>query len=364
MSTHTRGLVDGPLDDPEASARAAHLRYVNDSRPGIRRVRHDKSFRYLTPEGGAVDPKTEERILSLGIPPAYENVWICPIANGHLQATGRDARGRKQYRYHPRWREIRDSVKYDRMIHFGQALPRVRAHVDKDLSLTGLPRRKVLATIVRLLEKTRIRVGNEEYARENDSFGLTTLRSEHVDVERGGRLHFHFRGKSGKHHDIDLKDARVARVVSSLQDLDGQELFHWTERGDDGEVLHKINSGDVNAYLHEVAGDEFTAKDFRTWSGTILCAQLLAAADKAASETQGKHVVSEAIKQVSQQLGNTPSVCRKCYVNPVVVQSYLDGSLSKELSSRLGSSGTKAVTGTGLTREEQAVLEFLRRRSA
>jgi DNA topoisomerase-1 len=345
--------------DPVAAAKAAHLRYVGDHMPGIRRERNeDGTFRYIDVHGDVItDEKTLARIKSLGIPPAYTDVWICPISHGHLQATGRDARGRKQYRYHARWREVRDATKYDRMLAFGDALPRIRERVERDLARPGLPREKVLATIVRLLEKTRIRVGNEEYAQSNDSYGLTTLRNDHVDVQ-GQKLHFHFRGKHGKEHRIDLKDARVAKIVAKLHELDGQELFQWVDP--DG-TLHHITSGDVNAYLQEISGGEFTAKDFRTWGGTVLAALCLATAEAAESQTKAKHAVAEAIRQVSQRLGNTPAICRKCYVHPTVLDSYMDGSMARELvlSAAKDPAERNAIE---LTPEESAVLSFLRAR--
>lgn len=247
--------------DPLESAREAGLRYTNDDKPGITRQRAEGGFAYFSPHGEAItDEKTLERIRKLGIPPAYEDVWICPQPNGHLQATGHDARGRKQYRYHTQWRAVRDEAKYGRMIAFGEALPRIRAVVDTDLARHGMPREKVLAAVVKLLEETHIRVGNEEYARENQSFGLTTLQNTHVDI-MGATSHFHFRGKSGKDHAIDLRDARLARIIRKCQELPGDELFEYV--APDGQ-LHTIDSADVNTYLHEAGGQDFTAKDFRT----------------------------------------------------------------------------------------------------
>lgn len=343
--------------DPIASAEAAGLRYVHDTGPGIRRERKGDGFVYIGIDGKPIrDEKTLLRIKALGIPPAYTDVWICPYANGHLQATGRDAKGRKQYRYHDRWREVRDGTKYGRMVAFAEALPRIRLRVKHDLSLHGMPREKLLGTITRLLETTMIRVGNEEYARSNHSFGLTTLHGEHVEVV-GGTVHFHFRGKSGKFHNIDLKDRRLAGIVRRCQELPGQELFEYV--GVDGTV-HSISSSDVNAYLREVAGEDFTAKDFRTWSGTVLAALALAGLDPAQSETQAKKNITLAIKHVSERLGNTPAVCRKCYVHPDVLQVYLEGTLKEMLGVMESNPANPPVDG--LSAEESAVAALLRSR--
>jgi len=265
-----------PPADPVGAARAAGLRYVHDDRPGIRRARSGKAFRYVGPDGRPVrDDDTVKRIRSLAIPPAWTDVWICPLPNGHIQASGRDARGRKQYRYHPRWRQARDETKYHRMVAFGLALPAIRDRVEADLALPGLPRRRVLAAVVRLLETTLIRVGNEEYARANHSFGLTTLHNHHAEVN-GATVHFRFRGKSGVRHAVDVCDRRLARLIRQCQDLPGHELFEYVD--DEGRV-HEVSSSDVNDYLREPAGDEFTAKDFRTWGGTVLAAEALRACE-------------------------------------------------------------------------------------
>ncbi len=345
------------VTDPIESAREAGLRYVSDDRPGIRRVRRGNGFRYVQPDGQPVrDRDTLRRIRSLAIPPAWTDVWICLLANGHLQATGHDARGRKQYRYHPRWRAVRDETKYDRLIAFGQALPRIRARVEQDLAQPGLPRSKVLATVVRLLETTLIRVGNEEYARTNGSFGLTTLRNRHVSVE-GESVRFSFRGKSGIRHTIRVDDRRLARIVQRCQDLPGQELFQYLD--DDG-TPRDIDSADVNAYLHEIAGQEFTAKDFRTWAGTVLAARALQEFESFDSQTQAKRNIVAAIESVSKRLGNTKAVCRKCYVHPAVLNAYLDGSLLETLRQRV----EKEIAGSlaELPPEEAAVLAFLQAR--
>lgn len=345
-----------PTPDPEESAHSAGLRYVSDDRPGIRRRRAGKGFRYLRPDGTPVrDAPTLRRIRSLAIPPAWSDVWIATDPRGHIQATGRDARGRKQYRYHPGWRAVRDETKYGRMIAFGQALPIIRERVEQDLSRPGLPREKVLATVVRLLETTLIRVGNEEYARENRSFGLTTLRNRHVAID-GSTLRFSFRGKSGKQHDVSLRDRRVARVIRRLEELPGQELFQYVDA--DG-ARATVDSDDVNAYLREIAGQDFSAKDFRTWAGTVLCAVALRELDACPTEAEAKRNVAQVIKAVAQQLGNTPAVCRACYVHPAVIERYLASYDSGPLADALGQQ-LDAEAADGLSPDEQAVMRLLR----
>ena len=346
--------------DPVAAARAAGLRYVSDGPPGIRReAKRGGGFRYIGVDGRAISKASEiQRIAHIAVPPAWTDVWICPVANGHIQATGRDARGRKQYRYHGRWREARDATKYERTIAFGEVLPRIRARVDRDLRGSELSRERVLATIVRLLDSTYIRVGNEEYARENRSFGLTTMRDRHVEVD-GSKLRFQFRGKSGKQHTVAITDRRVARVVDRLQDLPGQQLFQWQD--DDGEV-HGVESDDVNAYIREAAGDDFTAKDFRTWAGTVLAAWALQELGEYASQTQAKRQVVEAVESVARDLGNTPAVCRRCYVHPEVITAHLDGALLANLERR--AEETLSSSLDDLSGREAAVLAFLRRRIA
>jgi DNA topoisomerase-1 len=340
-----------PIVDPFEAARAAGLRYLNDAAPGIRRKRAGKGFSYVGLDGKPIrDPDELRRIKSLAIPPAWTDVWICPSPRGHLQATGRDARGRKQYRYHPRWREARDETKYERMIAFGQALPRIRERVERDLALADLPREKVLATVVRLLDTTSIRVGNEEYARQNGSFGLTTLRNRHVDVS-GSTLRFHFRGKSGKEYRVDVKDRRLARIVQRCQDLPGQDLFQYLD--DNGE-LQAVESNDVNEYLREIGGQEFTAKDFRTWAGTVLAACALEDFEAFESEMAAKRNVVQAIDAVAEQLGNTRAVCRKCYVHPAVIDAYLDRSLIDALKR-----GVQEASASRLGPEEAALLALL-----
>ena len=316
---------------PPEAARAAGLRYVADTEPGIRRRRAGHGFRYFDAEGRVLrDPDTLSRIRALVIPPAWQDVWICPREDGHVQVIGRDARRRKQYRYHPRWRALRDESKYGRLAAFGTALPRIRRRVARDLARHGLPREKVLATIVRLLESTFIRIGNAEYARANDSFGLTTLLERQVKVA-GTRLRFRFRGKSGVPHEVALTDRRLARIVRRMQELPGEELFQYVD--DEGKT-HPIGSADVNDYLRSIAGAEFTSKDFRTWAGTLLCARALRELPPPTSPTAGRRHVAQAIEAVAQMLRNTRAVCRKCYVHPLIIETYLAGRLRDALSGR------------------------------
>jgi len=346
-----------PLSDPPAAAKAAGLRYVHDDKPGIRRAPAKDGFSYVSAKGEPVeDEATLKRIKALVIPPAWQDVWICPQANGHLQATGRDARGRKQYRYHPKWRSVRDEVKYERMINFGKALPTIRQEVDRALKLSGLPREKMLATIVYLLEATMMRVGNEEYARTNKSFGLTTLRNRHVSVE-GSAVEFKFRGKSGVFHKIHVRDRRLARIIRSTRELPGQELFQYLD--DDGQA-HSIDSSDVNDYLRAITGEDYTAKDFRTWSGTVLAALALQEFEKFDSETQAKKNIVRAIETVAQKLGNTPSVCRKCYVHPAVLDAYMEGAVIEAMRERTEQELIDDLAT--LAPEEAAVLAMLQQR--
>jgi DNA topoisomerase-1 len=337
------------------AAKDAGLRYFTDDRPGIRRRARGKSFVYLNDSGEAVrDVETLARIKRLAIPPAWTDVWICPASNGHIQATGRDARNRKQYRYHSRWREQRDQNKFERMMTFAEALPAIRQRVKRDLARPGLPREKVLASVVRLLETTLIRVGNDEYARHNKSYGLTTMHNRHVKV-RGHRIFFSFKGKSGKEHEIDIHDPELADVVKRSQDLPGEELFAYED--DDG-VVRDVTSQDVNTYLREISGDDFTAKDFRTWSGTVLAATALREFEAATNQRQARKNVVTAIEAVAKMLGNTPAVCRKCYVHPEILNSYLQGTTIEVLRQRMGQK-----LGTSLRKlkpEEAAVLMLLR----
>jgi DNA topoisomerase I len=338
--------------DSAEAARAAQLRYVSDSRPGIRRRVAGGGFIYLNGQDTQVeDEAVLARIRALAIPPAWTEVWIGKLSYGHLQASGRDARGRKQYRYHARWRKVRDEAKYDRMSDFGAALPRIRERVEADLRLTKLTREKVLAIVTRLLETTFIRVGNEEYARTNKSFGLTTLKDRHVKVE-GGTIRFRFRGKSGKEHQITLANRRLARLVKSCQDLPGQDIFQYLD--ENGEP-QPVDSGDVNAYLREIAGEDFTAKDFRTWAGTLLAAQLLDDYPAVESATAAKAACASSVKEVARQLGNTPAICRKCYIHPAVLAGFLEPdklALWKKTSAA-------ANERAGLSRHEVALLRYL-----
>jgi DNA topoisomerase-1 len=338
--------------DPVEAAGAAQLRYVSDAKPGLRRVRHGAGFRYIGPDGAPIrDLVTLRRIRKLAIPPAWTDVWICPVPHGHIQAVGRDARGRKQYRYHPRWREVRDQTKYARLLDFAKALPRIREHVARDLARPGLPREKVLAAVVRLLETTLIRVGNEEYARHNRSYGLTTLRSQHVTIE-GTRLRFEFRGKGGKHHRVGITDRRLARVVRQCQELPGHELFQYL---DDEGNRQSIDSADVNDYLRDSGGDDFTAKDFRTWGGTVLAAFALAAGAASAEGSNLKQQLAEAIREVARRLGNTVAICRKCYIHPEVIAAHTEQALPTALA-------REAARDDRLSREEFAVLRLLEAR--
>jgi DNA topoisomerase-1 len=334
------------------SATEAGLVYTSDRQPGIKRLRNGKRFRYLDAHGRIVKRDSLDRIRSLAIPPAWTDVWICPNPRGHLQATGRDARGRKQYRYHAKWREVRDGTKFGRMAEFARALPMIRRRTESDLRRAGLPRDKVLAVVVRLLEKTSIRVGNDEYARDNHSFGLTTMKDGHVKLS-GSTVRFMFRGKSGVEHELTLEDRRLAKIVKQCRDLPGQELFQY--RDEDGTVVD-IGSGDVNAYLHEIAGREFTSKDFRTWAGTLLAATLLRECAPCDSQTRGKRTIVECIDRVAKRLGNTRTVCRKSYVHPAVLDAYLDGTIAK-LKGHRANRATHAIGQ--LTESESAVLGLL-----
>lgn len=362
-SSREKAIADDPAaeaarDTAAEAARDAGLRYVSDQSPGITRVRAGRSFRYRDAAKRPVDNEhVLARIKSLAIPPAWTDVWICASPNGHIQATGRDARGRKQYRYHPRWREVRDATKYERVVAFADALPKIRRRVTRDLGRRGLDRQKVLATVVRLLDTTYIRVGNEEYARDNESFGLTTMRNRHVHVS-SSEIRFEFRGKSGKTHSVRVHDRKLARVVKQCQDLPGQELFQYVD--DDGE-RHGIESQDVNDYLRSITRGDFSAKDFRTWGGTVLAAWALQELGEYSSELEAKRQVVSAIDSVAMQLGNTRSVCRQCYVHPDVLDAHMDGTLLANLETR---AEEKLANVSQLSPAEAAVLAFLRRRLA
>ncbi len=335
------------------------MRYVSDAQPGIHRKKAGKGFRYFDAAGKPVrNTEALQRIRLLVIPPAWTDVWICADSHGHLQATGRDARGRKQSRYHQRWRAVRDETKYERMLLFGTSLRGIRARLQEDLALPGLPRNKVLATIVRLMERTLIRVGNEEYARANKSYGLTTMRSKHAQVN-GSTVVFHFRGKSGKQHTVGLEDRRLARIVRQCQDLPGYELFEYRDKSGES---HKVDSADVNDYLREISGENFTAKDFRTWAGTVLASMALREFQESASETQAKRNVVEAIKSVALRLGNTPAVCRKCYVHPALLEFYLAGQLERSVRRKVEETTDeilRAAEEKALQTEERAVMSLL-----
>ena len=351
------------VTDPAESARAAGLRYVTDATPGIRRKRQGKGFRYVAPDGKPMhDPEVMRRIKSLAIPPAWTNVWICANPSGHLQATGRDARGRKQSRYHPRWREVRDETKYYRMMLFGAALPSIRKRVEQDLSLPGMPKEKVLAAIVRLLETTFIRVGNNEYAKENGSYGLTTLRNKHVSV-KGATVTFDFKGKSGREHTIDLHDRRMAAIIKRCHDLPGYELFQYIDPEGN---RHSIGASDVNDYLRQITSEDFTAKDFRTWAGTVLACAMLRETEPAETQTQAKKNVVDAIKRVAARLGNTPSVCRKCYVHPAVLESYMSGAMVQSAKKEVAQEVEKEIEKDihALRDEERELLKMLEQKIA
>ena len=340
--------------DPRDAAESAGLSYVNDGAPGLSRHRAGKGFYYRDVAGHKVsDRATIERIRHLAVPPAYTHVWICADPNGHIQATGRDDRGRKQYRYHLKFREVRESVKYEHMMLFAAALPTIRAKVDEHMALRGLPRQKVLATVVHLLESTLIRVGNEGYAKENQSFGLTTLHSGHVQVAGEG-LHFEFKGKSNKNWKLDVRDRRVAKIIRACQDLPGQHLFQYVDH--DGH-RHAVSSHDVNAYLHEISGRDVTAKDFRTWAGTVLAALALGEFEGVDSQAKAKKNVRTAIERVSSRLGNTPTICRKCYVHPEILTSYMSGELLLEIKHEVDAELRDNLSH--LTPEEAAVLAML-----
>ena len=327
------------------AAGTARLRYISDESPGLTRRKTSGGIAYFRPDGTRVrDRALVARINSLAIPPAYTHVWICPDPNGHIQATGRDARGRKQYRYHPQWRAQRDATKYDRMLAFGAALPRIRRRVDADLASRGVPREKVLATVVRLLETTLIRVGNEEYVRSNKSYGLTTLCTRHVDVN-GAEMRFEFRGKGGVTHRVTVSEPRLARIVRRCLDMPGQDLFQYLDENDDA---HPIKSTDVNAYLQSAAGADFTAKDYRTWAGSMLAMSELLRLPSISAQEARRNIVAT-MKTISLRMGNTPAICRKCYVHPALLDAYTAGSLTARSARRRG----------GLNREEAALLGFL-----
>lgn len=345
--------------DPRQAAKLAGLRYVSDSRPGIRRKKAGKGFKYTCADGSKLsEPDVLKRIKALAIPPAWTDVWICPFADGHIQATGRDAKGRKQYRYHARFREVRESTKYEHMVAFADALPSIREKVREHMNLKGLPREKVLATVVHLLETTLIRVGNDDYAKQNNSYGLTTLKQRHVAVD-ANEVRFRFTGKSGKQWSLRITDRRVANIVKACQELPGQELLQYVDETGD---CQDVSSSDVNDYLEEITGKDITAKDFRTWAGTVLAAMALGEIEGFDNAAQAKRNLRAAIEKVAAQLGNTPTICRKCYVHPEVVNSYMDGNLVLELKVKAENELRRKVAD--LKPEEAAVLALLRTRLA
>lgn len=357
MSNGANGSKETPPPEAVQEAREAGLRYSSDEQPGIHRQLKGNEVVFVDPKGKRIrDKETLARIRKLVIPPAWKDVWICASQLGHLQATGRDARGRKQYRYHERWRQHRDATKYHRMIAFAKVLPAIRRQLNRDLKLRGMPREKVLATVVRLLEVSLIRVGNDEYARTNHSYGLTTMRNRHAKV-RGTRIEFHFRGKSGKHHDINVNDPTLAKIVRRCQDMPGQELFVYE---DPEKGLHRVTSEDVNEYVRTITQDDFTAKDFRTWAGTTLAAIALESLGPGTHETQSNKNVRAAVEAVARVLGNTPAVCRKCYIHPAVVEAYLAGTVLALSRPAAANRITSKITAR-LKPEEKAVLSLLKR---
>ena len=358
MSRRKNGTIN--LDNVRA-ARDAGLIYVSDDSPGIRRRKSGNGLVYTDAHGRTIHNRTTlGRIAHLAIPPAWTHVWICPSERGHIQAVGRDARGRKQYRYHEKWREVRDDSKYGRMMDFARALPKIRRAVTRDLRRKGLSRKKVLAAIVRFMEATLIRVGNDEYAKNNHSFGLTTLQDRHAKITRG-KVKFEFRGKSGVEHEFEVNDPRLAHIAKKCQDLPGQELFQYVDA--EGKVCD-VGSTDINDYLREISGSDFTAKDFRTWAGTVLAAAALAEFEQFDSQAQAKRNIVQAIESVAGKLGNTRAVCRKCYIHPEILDAYVEGSLLDNLSRRAATMATPAGTAAKLHPDEAAVLALLRRRLA
>ena len=345
--------------DPRDAAKSAGLRYVSDARPGIRRKKVGTGFSYARADGSKlIEKDVLRRIKTLAIPPAWTEVWICPFTDGHIQATGRDAKGRKQYRYHPRFREVRESTKYEHVVAFADALPAIREKVQEHMALRGLPREKVLATVVHLLETTLIRVGNDDYAKQNNSYGLTTLKNRHVSVN-GNEVRFRFTGKSGKQWSLRVRDRRIAKIIKACQDLPGQELLQYV---DEAGSCQDVTSSDVNDYLKEITGKDITAKDFRTWAGTVLAAMALNELQSFDSAAQAKRHLRTAIEKVAGKLGNTPTICRKCYVHPEVLNSYTDGELVLELKEKAESELRGDMQS--FKPEEAAVLALLRGRLA
>jgi len=344
------------------SAHAAGLRYVTDAMPGIRRHRHGRGFKYVDPTGLVIRERaTIERFRLLVIPPAWTDVWICPHEDGHLQVTARDGRGRKQYRYHPGFRQHRDGTKFERMFSLAQVIQKIRERVEHDVTLPGHPRDKVMATVVWLLERTLIRIGSDEYAKANKSFGLTTLRRRHVAID-GAKLRFEFRGKSGISHAVDVTDRRIARIVQRCHELRGEVLFKYL---DDAGERQQVEAEDVNAYLQEVTGADITAKDFRTWAGTMLVAEALRSMGPAETKREAEKNIVAAVDKTAKMLGNTRSVCRKYYIHPVLIQAYLEGEVLRPLPERTWSPRTeqpKRSDGPMLRQHEADVLAFIKAR--
>jgi DNA topoisomerase-1 len=355
-----RGKIGGKISTKVAAIdapRVPGLRYVTDAVPGLRRRRAGKGFVYIDADGKRVRDRAEiDRIAGLAIPPAWTDVWICPYPNGHTLATGRDAKGRKQYRYHPRWRSVRDEAKFERTTAFGESLPALRRRVRKDMARTGMPKEKIVATIVALLDSCFARIGNEEYAKANGSFGLTTLRDRHARV-RGSKVRLRFRGKGGKAHEVEIDDPRITYIVRTCQAIDGQELFQYLDP--DGNGI-PVGSSDVNEYLREVTEDDFSAKDFRTWAGTVRCAAELAGAEVARSQMRRNRVVLAAVDAVAEELGNTRSVCRNCYIHPDVIDGYADGSLRAAFQRRSSTGSSKL---RALRADERFALQYLKSRA-
>jgi DNA topoisomerase-1 len=357
MDANIAQSLPGGIADPKEAAEAVGLNYASVDEPGIQRRRAGKGFSYKDPRGQTItDPAELSRIRKLAIPPAYHSVWICPDPNGHIQAVGYDDRGRKQYRYHPKFREARETIKFEHMMTFAEVLPRLRQRIAADMARPRLDRQKVLATVIHLLETTMIRVGNDSYAKENGSYGLTTLRAKHVKVDKN-ELRFEFKGKGGKVWRLGIRDRRVARIVKSCQELPGQHLFQYLD--EDG-TRQSVTSSDVNAYLKEISGANITAKDFRTWTGTVLAAKALMQFETADAKARTKKNVTRAVEEVAARLGNTPSICRKCYIHPQVVKAYLDGGLLLQVETQIDEELSNCLDK--LQPEETAVLVFLRER--
>lgn len=355
---HQETGISAVIDDPQRSAREAGLRYVQDNRPGYTRKRAGRGFVYYDTKGNRItEPGELQRFRSLVLPPAWKDVWICPSPSGHIQATARDAKGRKQYRYHPSWNVVRNQTKFNRMIVFGEKLPLIREHASQQLSLRGMPRNKVLAVVVTLLETTLIRIGNAEYSRSNGSYGLTTLLNEHAQVN-GSTVEFSFRGKSGKEHIIDVRNRKLAAIIQKCQELPGQELFGYID--EDGTAVD-IDSNDVNDYLQTITGEEITAKDFRTWGGTLYALETLCSRGLCNDATERKLALQQAVRATAGRLGNTPAVCRKYYIHSAILSAFERGHLLADVEQCAAEAGNEQCKG--LSQREQVLLLFLRRQA-